>query len=109
MRKNYKKILSLAASTAAFVSMTFASVFAFSGQKAHAAAITSYQQTTAFETTTSSESNSKSGNRYEFEYANRYEQNGQNRIENSKFPGYSGSGYLYLESGWGEVLSLIHI
>jgi hypothetical protein len=103
MRKNYKKILSLAASTAAFVSMTFASVFAFSGQKAHAAAITSYQQTTAFETTASSESNSKSGNRYEFEYANRYEQNGQNRIESSKFPGYSGSGYLYLESGWGEV------
>lgn len=102
MRKNYKKILSLAASTAAFVSMTFASVFAFSGQKAHAA-VASYPQTTAFETTASSESNSKSGNRYEFEYANRYEQNGQNRIENSKFSGYSGSGYLYLESGWGEV------
>ncbi|MFG6369316.1 MAG: cellulase family glycosylhydrolase [Lachnospiraceae bacterium] len=102
MRKNYKKILSLAASTAAFVSMTFASVFAFSGQKAHAA-VTSNQQTTAFETTASSETNIKSGNRYEFEYANRYEQNGKNRIENSTFSGYSGSGYLYLESGWGEV------
>lgn len=101
MRKNYKKILSLAASTAAFVSMTFASIFAFPGQQAHAAA--AYQHTTAFETIAGSETNSRSGSRYEFEDANRYEQNGQNRIENSNFPGYSGSGYLYLESGWGEV------
>lgn len=102
MRKNYKKILSFAASTAAFVSMTFASIFAFPEQKAQAAAAL-YQQPAAFETTASPETNSKSGNRYEFEYANCYEQNGQNRIENSTFPGYSGSGYLYLESGWGEV------
>ncbi|GFI21407.1 mannan endo-1,4-beta-mannosidase [Lachnospiraceae bacterium] len=102
MRKNHKKILSLAAGTVAFISMTFASVFAFSGQKANAA-VTSYQRTTTLEATTVSEVNSKSSSRYEFEYANRYEQNGQNRIENSTFPGYSGSGYLYLESGWGEV------
>ena len=100
MRKKYKKILSFAASTAAFVSMTFASMFAFPEQTAQAA-MASYQPPTAFETTASLETNSKSSNRYEFEYANRYEQNGQNRIENSTFPGYSGSGYLYLESGWG--------
>lgn len=45
----------------------------------------------------------QSGNRYEFEHANRFEQNGKNRIENCSFSGYSGDGYLYLESGWGEV------
>ena len=41
--------------------------------------------------------------RFEFEDANRYEQNGNNRIEASTFSGYSGNGYLYLASGWGEV------
>lgn len=102
MRKKYNKILSFAASTAAFVSITFASIFAFPEQKAQAT-MASYQPPAAFETTASLETNSKSSNRYEFEYANRYEQNGQNRIENSTFPGYSGNGYLYLESGWGEV------
>ena len=39
----------------------------------------------------------------EFEDANRYEQNGSNYIDSSMFSGYSGSGYLYLVSGWGEV------
>lgn len=41
--------------------------------------------------------------RFEFEDANRYEQNGNNRVESGTFSGYSGSGYLYLASGWGEV------
>ncbi len=39
----------------------------------------------------------------EFEDANRFEQNGSNRIESNTFSGYSGDGYLYLVSGWGEV------
>ncbi len=51
----------------------------------------------------SSESTGASiASRYEFENANIYEQNGQNRIDSS-FSGYSGNGYLYLVSGWGEV------
>ena len=39
----------------------------------------------------------------EFEEANRFEQNGRNRIDKSMFSGYSGDGYVYLEAGWGEV------
>ena len=39
----------------------------------------------------------------EFEDANRFESNGSNKIANDQFSGYSGSGYLYLVSGWGEV------
>lgn len=39
----------------------------------------------------------------EFEDANHFEQNGTNRIESDEFWGYSGSGYVYLVSGWGEV------
>lgn len=39
----------------------------------------------------------------EFEKANRFEQNGRNRIDKSMFSGYSGDGYVYLEAGWGEV------
>lgn len=39
----------------------------------------------------------------EFEDANHFEQNGRNQITSSGFSGYSGSGYLYLVSGWGEV------
>ena len=39
----------------------------------------------------------------EFEDANSFEQNGSNYIDSSMFSGYSGSGYLYLVSGWGEV------
>ena len=39
----------------------------------------------------------------EFEDANRYEQNGRNRVDSSMFSGYSGDGYVYLEAGWGEV------
>lgn len=39
----------------------------------------------------------------EFEKANRFESNGSNKIANDQFSGYSGSGYLYLVSGWGEV------
>ena len=50
----------------------------------------------------SGSSSSSSSSRYEFESANRYEQNGSNRIDTS-FSGYSGNGYLYLVSGWGEV------
>lgn len=54
-----------------------------------------------------SAANDKTGKKYqtriEFEDANRYEQNGRNRIDSSMFSGYSGSGYVYLEQGWGEV------
>ena len=39
----------------------------------------------------------------EFEKANRFEANGSNKIAKDQFSGYSGSGYLYLVSGWGEV------
>ena len=39
----------------------------------------------------------------EFEDANRFEQNGRNEIDSTRFSGYSGSGYVYLVSGWGEV------
>ena len=39
----------------------------------------------------------------EFEDAKRFEQNGRNELDSSRFSGYSGSGYLYLVSGWGEV------
>ena len=39
----------------------------------------------------------------EFEDANNFEQNGQNYIDSSMFHGYSGSGYVYLVSGWSEV------
>lgn len=48
-----------------------------------------------------SAANDKTGKKYqtriEFEDANRYEQNGRNRIDSSMFSGYSGSGYVYLE------------
>ncbi len=50
-----------------------------------------------------SDNSRQSGSRYEFEHANRFEQNGKNRIDSTLFSGYSGSGYVYLESGWGEV------
>ena len=40
---------------------------------------------------------------YEFENQKHFEQNGRNRVESSQFSGYSGNGYVYLESGWGEV------
>ena len=56
---------------------------------------------------TVSAANSKASQKYqtriEFEDANRFEQNGKNRIDSSMFSGYSGSGYVYLEEGWGEV------
>lgn len=39
----------------------------------------------------------------EFETANRFSSDYGNRIENNQFSGYSGTGYLYLASGWGEV------
>lgn len=41
--------------------------------------------------------------RFEFEDQGRYEQNGRNRVDSGMFSGYSGSGYVYLEAGWGEV------
>lgn len=80
MRKNYKKVLSLALGAAALTSMAFVSP----GQKVNAAEA-SYQQT------------------IEFEDADNYESNGSNRIESSQFTNHSGSGYLYLVSGWGDV------
>ena len=39
----------------------------------------------------------------EFETANRFSSDSGNRVENSQFSGYSGDGYVYLVSGWGEV------
>jgi len=39
----------------------------------------------------------------EFEKENNFEQNGRNRVDASMFSGYSGDGYVYLETGWGEV------
>ena len=39
----------------------------------------------------------------EFEDANRFSSDWGNKVDNSMFSGYSGSGYVYLTSGWGEV------
>ena len=55
------------------------------------------------ETTTQPAKDDKYSEVVEFEDAKRYEQNGSNKIETKDFPGYSGKGYLYLVSGWGEV------
>lgn len=56
---------------------------------------------------TVSAANGKASEKYqtriEFEDVNRFEQNGRNRVDSSMFSGYSGSGYVYLEAGWGEV------
>lgn len=40
---------------------------------------------------------------YEFEDANSFSSNSGNKIAHDAFPGYSGSGYVYLVSGWAEV------
>lgn len=81
MRKKYKSALSFAIGAAALASMILASP----EQPANAAEASAYQQI------------------IEFEDANNFESNGSNRIESSQFSNYSGSGYLYLVSGWGEV------
>ena len=39
----------------------------------------------------------------EFETANRFSSDSGNRVENNQFSGYSGSGYVYLASGWADV------
>ncbi len=39
----------------------------------------------------------------EFEDVKNYEQNGSNKVASDMFADYSGSGYVYLQSGWGEV------
>lgn len=84
MRKKLKNALSFLIGAAAIVSMGFGAV----GQTVNAAEIEvrrTYKEV------------------IEFEDANRFEQNGSNYIDSSMFSGYSGSGYLYLVSGWGEV------
>lgn len=40
---------------------------------------------------------------YEFEDANSFSSDSGNKIAHDTFPGYSGSGYVYLTSGWAEV------
>lgn len=82
MRKKLKSVLSFLVGTAALVSMSFG----LAGQTVNAAGNGSIYSEVI-----------------EFEDADRYEQNGSNYIDASKFSGYSGSGYLYLASGWGEV------
>ncbi len=82
MRKKLKSVLSFLVGTAALVSMSFG----FTGQTVNAAGNDSIYSEVI-----------------EFEDANKYEQNGSNYIDSSMFSGYSGSGYLYLVSGWGEV------
>lgn len=39
----------------------------------------------------------------EFEDIKSYEQNGSNKVASDAFGDYSGAGYVYLQSGWGEV------
>ena len=84
MTKKLKKALSFLVGAAALVSIGFGAT----GQNVQAA-------------------ESKAGGNYkeviEFEDANNFEQNGDNYIDSYMFSGYSGSGYLYLVSGWGEV------
>ena len=82
MKRKLKSVLSFVVGTAALVSMSFG----FKGQTVNAAGNESIYQEVI-----------------EFEDAKKYEQNGNNYIDSSRFSGYSGSGYLYLASGWGEV------
>lgn len=82
MRKRVNHVLSLVLSSAMF----FSTVASGAGIGTVAAAEASVYQT-----------------RVEFEDANRFESNGRNRVDSSMFSGYSGSGYVYLEAGWGEV------
>ncbi|MBO5147004.1 MAG: cellulase family glycosylhydrolase [Lachnospiraceae bacterium] len=81
MRNKYTHALTFTAGAAVLASM----MFTFPGQSVNAAETSSYHQI------------------IEFEDANHFEANGNNRIESSQFADYSGSGYLYLVSGWGEV------
>lgn len=40
---------------------------------------------------------------YEFEDTNKFSSDSGNKVANDEFSGYSGSGYVYLVSGWAEV------
>lgn len=80
MKKKHKTILSLALGAAALLLMPLTSP----GQIANAAG-TAFRQT------------------IEFEDAANYASDGDNRIESAQFANYSGNGYLYLTSGWGDV------
>lgn len=83
MRKKLNKALSFLIGAATLVSIGFGTA----GQKVEAAEgkAAAYKEV------------------IEFEDANNFEQNGQNYIDSSMFHGYSGSGYVYLVSGWSEV------
>lgn len=84
MRRKTKRVLSFAMGVLLFVSMLF---------------VAPKQTAEAAENRTDGSFREK----IEFEDANRFEENGMNYIDSSLFSGYSGSGYLYLVSGWGEV------
>ena len=81
MKRKYRSALSLALGAVTLASMAFSAP----GQVAYAAESSTYQQV------------------IEFENSANYESNGNNSIESSQFSGYSGNGYLYLASGWGDV------
>ena len=87
MQKTTKRVLAFMLSLLMVVSMVLPTNAIAKTVKKTAKAAT----TTTFQT------------KIEFEKANRFEQNGRNRIDKSMFSGYSGDGYVYLEAGWGEV------
>lgn len=94
MQKTTKRVLAFMLSLLMVVSMVLpTNVTAKTAKK------TAKAKTTATATTAATTFQTK----IEFEKANRFEQNGRNRIDKSLFSGYSGDGYVYLEAGWGEV------
>lgn len=92
MQKTTKRVLAFMLSLLMVVSMVLpTNVTAKTAKK------TAKAKTTATATTAATTFQTK----IEFEKANRFEQNGRNRIDKSLFSGYSGDGYVYLEAGWG--------
>jgi len=54
-------------------------------------------------TTTVKAATSDSYQKIEFEDANHFSSDSGNKVDNQMFSGYSGTGYVYLASGWAEV------